>query len=157
MENHWALCSGSFLFPRSSHGCYPSVSMEIRPLAVHVASQADRKAAEVSTTWLFIRQELWHHPSRKLGPRGSSGSVKDETEDGADEICMKTRLCISQLLLLCAWFKSGQRSFMAGNGWQWLLQCGTVQYVSNYLLISGQTDQDVDAVFFFFFLKGCVH
>lgn len=92
-KKHWALVSGCLIIPLQFSWMLCQCFYGIRLLTVHVASQGDRKAAEVYATWPWLtvywtrtltpsEQEVW--PSRE------PCSEKDKTEEEVDEICMKT-------------------------------------------------------------------
>lgn len=64
----------------------------IHPLTVHVASQGDRKAAQVYATWprLTVHWSRTLTPSeQEVWPSREPCSKKVKTEDEADAICRK--------------------------------------------------------------------
>lgn len=93
----------SFYSPPRSHGCYASVSMEsTHSLYMQAARQTGRqlKFLRRGLDWLFIRQELWHHQSRKSGPRGNLALRKMKRR--VKRMKYAWRLYLSQLPLLYA-------------------------------------------------------
>lgn len=103
-----------FLFPHSSHGCYASVSMEsAHSLYMQPAMQTGKQLQSLQrgSDWLFIRQELWHHPNRKFCPRGTLAQRK--MKQRMKPMKYAWRIYPSQLLLLNAWLpvELGQSSF----------------------------------------------
>lgn len=94
-----------FLFPRCTHGCYASVSMEsAHSLYMYPARQTGKqlKFLQRGFHWLFIREELWHRQSRKFGPQGSPALRK--IKPTMKLMKYTWRLYLSQLLLLYAWW-----------------------------------------------------
>lgn len=107
VENHWALCSG----------CLFTLAVLMDAMQVFLWNPPTRctcsQPGRQERGWrsynvaLFIRQELWHHQSRKVGPQGSPALRKMKKEDEADEICMNT--AASTALTIFCLVKPGQK------------------------------------------------
>lgn len=115
VENHWALCSGcpfiSWQFSWTLCKCFYGIRLH----AVHAAGQADRKEAEVSTTWLYLSEKNFAPSKQEVWLSREPSSEKDETEGETDEICMNTAAIWAPTTLL----KSGLR----GTFWEGIGRC----------------------------------
>lgn len=121
VENHWALRRGLLFIPLA----VLMDSMQVflwNPPTRCTCSQAGRQERgwSFSNVALFIRQELWHHQSRKSGPRGSLALRKMKQRMKQMKYAWTPQL--TELLLLYAQWSQDTKVF-----WEIIVVCHCLQ------------------------------